>query len=370
MYIFLYFFLLFLYILLKKNKNKKSSRQTYIIVATIILSLVSALRHKGVGIDTFAYYMSYSDIQNTTWSDITNHIFSFFQGAVLKDPGYSLFNKICATILGPFEIYLFFVALFFLSALGYILYHSVEHLFGYVISYSYYISLFYGFFPNSAIRQTVAMSFLLWAVIIYHKKHRFVIPAILFLFAFLIHKSVLFGLVPLCFLLIKNVKFIYRSALIITPLLFAVSLEFVRLLVLLSEAEHYMQYIEGEGGTSVVFIVEMCFFYLIGFAALKFINKERPYTKLAFISFALAISIISFIRVDPSLQRLIAYFSIWGMVFLPNALYYHKPFVRRILIICVFALCIGRSVLIPTPYKFFWQYMNLSERYDEIYRFY
>lgn len=371
MYICLYIFLFLLYIFFYNKRYKNSSRKNYIIIVTLVLSLVSALRHNGVGVDTYAYYMTFTDSKDLPWSYIWENILSFFQGAMIKDPGYALFTKIMGTILVDFNVYLFFVALFFLSAIGHILYKSVNNLFGYVISYSFYISLLYVFFPNSAIRQTIAMAFLLWAIIIYQNKHQKLIPVVFIVFAFLLHKSVLFGLIPLCLMFIKNTQLIYKGAIVLMPLFFAVSFEFVELLILLSDAEHYKQYIEGEGGTSVVFIVEMCFFYLIGFVALKFINNNSIYyQRLAFIAFALAISIISFMRVDPSLQRLIAYFSIWGMVFLPNALYAHKPLLRKILIVCVLALCIGRTVLIPSPYKFFWQQMELHDRYDGMYRHY
>lgn len=368
MYIFLYVFLFFLYLLLYNRRYNQSSRKNYIIIVTLVLSLVSALRHNGVGVDTYAYYITFTDSQNLSWSYILGNILSFFRGAIIKDPGYALFTKCMSTILGNFNLYLFFIAIFFLSAIGYILYKSVDNLFGYVISYSYYISLLFGFFPNSAIRQTVAMAFLLWAIIIYQNKHKKIIPIIFIVFASLIHKSVLFGLIPLFFMYIKNIQLIYKSAIILMPLFFWVSFKFVELLILLSGAEHYMKYIEGNGGTSVMFIVEMCIFYLIGFSALKYINNSSYYQRLACIAFALAISIISFIRVDPSLQRLIAYFFIWGMIFIPNALYAHKTLARKMLFMSVLALCIGRSVLIPTPYKFYWQQMELNDRYYGIYR--
>lgn len=368
MFLSLYIFLFLLYLFLR---HKRSSRKSYIITVTLVLSLVSSLRNNGVGIDTFAYYMNFLDCQNIPWDILMENILSFFQGTIIKDPGYALFSKFLGFILGNFNVYLFFVALFFLSAIGCILYKSVNKLFGYVISYSFYISLLYGFFPNSAIRQTVAMAFLLWAIIIYHNKHKVIVPILFTIFALLLHKSVLFGLIPLILMFIKNTQLIYKAAIVLMPLFFLISVKFVELLILFSGAEHYMQYIQGGGGNSVVFIVEMCIFYLIGFAALKIIDfNVNYYNKFAFIAFALSISIISFIRVDPSLQRLIAYFSIWGMVFLPNALYAHKPLVRKILVVCVLALCIGRTVLIPTPYNFFWQQMELHERYNGIYMFY
>jgi len=368
MYIFLYIFFLILYLLLCNNKNNNKSRKIYIIVVTIVLSLVSALRHNGVGIDTYSYYMSYINSQDLTWEYIGDNISSFFKGEMIKDPGYILLTKFLGLIIVDFNVYLFVVAFLFLSAIGYILYKSVGNLFGYVISYSYYLSLFYGFFPNSAIRQTIAMAILLWAIIIYNDKHRRILPLVFLIFASLIHKSVIFGLIPLFFLYFNNVKFVYKSAIIIMPLLFAINLEFVEILVLLSGAEHYMSYIEGKEGSSVIFIVEMVFFYVIGLLSLKYINRNSLYHKLALISFALAISIISFMRVNPSLQRLIAYFSIWGMVFIPNALYAHKSILKKIFIVCVLALCIGRSILIPNQYKFFWQQMELHERYGRVFR--
>jgi transmembrane protein EpsG len=364
MYIALYIFLIVLYFILYKKGYGNSTKKKYIVIVTLVLSLVSAIRHDAVGVDTYAYYLSFMEAKEVPWSDIWYNLISFFQGSIIKDPGYALFVKVAGIIFHDFHVYLFFVALFFLSALGYILYKSVDQLFGYVISYSFYISLLYTFFPNSAIRQTIAMSFLLWAIIIFLSKNRKLIPLIFLIFAFLLHKSVLFGVIPVFVYYFKNTKLVYRSALLFMPLFFAVSFEFVELLVLLSDAEHYLQYIEGDGGSSVVFIVEMVFFYLIGFASMKYVNHYPLYRRFAFIAFALAISIISFMRVDPSLQRLIAYFSIWGMVFLPNALYVHRGTVRNILIVCVLALCIGRSVLTPTPYKFYWQHMELHERYD------
>lgn len=368
MYIILYGLLLILYFSLRNIRDNNKSRKIYIITATLILSLISAIRHLAVGNDTYAYFMSYENATYLNWSDIFNNIQDYWHGAALKDPGFEIIEKGFTYISNDFIIYQFTIALLFISALGHLIYKNVHNLFGCFISYSFYLSLFYSYLPNSATRQTIAMGLLFWAIIIWVEKKQKILPLLIVLFASLIHKSVFLGFIPIILYYIHGSRLIYQYALVISCIVFIFGQPIAQYMAMASATERYMGYVQSEyyaeQAKPIAFIIEMLIFYLIGILK-KGQNKESiQYKTLYKLNFALAICFISFIWVNPNLMRVIAYFSIWGIAFIPNALdQYLYPY-KTLLYVIILALTVGRTVITPPPYKLYWQEMQLNERFN------
>ena len=85
-----------------------------------------------------------------------------------------------------------------------------------------------------------------------------------------------------------------------------------------------------------------------------------------YINFYLAVIFAPLILVDPSLIRVSAYFSIWGIVALPLIInnFSFMPNYRLIVYWIIFALILVRPILQPdTNFRFSWQEMKLHERY-------
>lgn len=367
MYIVLYILLFILYFYLKNNIDTNKARKVFIYIATIILSIFSALRHLAVGNDTYAYYMSFESAIDVSWSTIFTNIRDYWHGVALKDPGYDIIEKGFHYFSNEFVVYQFAIAVLFLSAIGHIVYRNVNTLFGCVISYSFYISLFYSYLPNSATRQTIAMGMLLWAIVLWiEKKYKF-LPFAIIIFASLIHKSVLLGFIPIVIYYIRCSHLIYKYAIFISLIVFVFGQPIAQYMATVSAAEQYMGYVQADyyagQAKPITFIIEMVVFYFIGFFTKKSNREHSKYAEFYTLCFSLAICFISFIWVNPNLMRVIAYFSIWGIAFIPNVLERHYAYYKTILYTLVILLTVGRSVLALPQYKFYWQEMQLNERF-------
>ena len=215
------------------------------------------------------------------------------------------------------------------------------------------------------------MGIMLWGIILWleeQSKMRLLLTTLMILAASTIHKSSLVGFLPLIAAWINRPKLIFLSAIIGCPLLFLFGQSAAQFLGELSQVEDYMSYgmssfyDTAEKPTSFIYL--MLLFYGVGLIRIKGIERENDFVKLSFALFAIAISIISFIQVDPSLLRLIAYFSLWGVIYLPNAIdRLGERTIKAVLCAMILIVIVGRSVLSPPVYKFYWEQMQLHERY-------
>ena len=361
--------LLVLSITLSRVGDKRKAVCLLIYWATIILCLLSCLRNLAVGNDTFEYYLSFEKIIATSWNEIWNNLWAYYLGEAIKDPGFDVLQKLFQWLSSNFMLFEFFVALLFLSALGRIIYKSVDSLTGCFMSYVFYITLFYNYLPNSAIRQTIAMGILLWAIIfIIEKKGKIIVPILMILVASTIHKSVLLGILPILLYYYRNPRLIFRLALIGAPLIYLFGRDVAQYMAMLSASDRYMGYVIGsfygaEESKPIVFILQMILLYLLGLVHVPKWNNDESYVRLGYVCFSLAICFVSFIWINPNLMRVIAYFSLWGVVYLPNMIKsFHRY--RPIIYIVVLILLLARPIVGGGhPYAFYWQKMELHDRY-------
>ena len=360
--------LLILLIVLVGINDRKRAIRLFICWTTLILCLLSCLRNVAVGNDTFEYYRSFEEISVTSWSILWDNLSAYYSGEAIKDPGYDVLQKLFHCLSSDFVVFLFCVALLFVSAIGRIIYKTVNSLSGCFISYVFYITLFYNYLPNSAIRQTIAMGILLWAIIVIVEKKRIVIPILMVVIASTIHKSVLLGILPLGLYYYKYPNRIFYRALIISPLVFLFGQEVAQYMAMLSATDRYAGYVtsafySAEDSKPIVFILQLLILYVLGLRHLPRLASCGSYVRLGYICFALAICLVSFVWVNPNLMRVIAYFSLWGIVYLPFMVNsFHKY--RLIVYSFILILLLARPIVTGGhPYVFFWQKMELHERY-------
>ena len=194
------------------------------------------------------------------------------------------------------------------------------------------------------------------------------VSILMILVASTIHKSVLLGILPIIFYYYKNSRLIFRVALIAAPLIFLFGQDVAQYMAMLSASDRYMGYVTGSfygGGDSkpIVFVLQMMLLYLLGLSHLSKLNDSEPYVRLGYVCFSLAICFISFIWINPNLMRVISYFSLWGIVYLPNMVKsFHRY--RLIVYVAVLALLLARPIMAGGhPYAFYWQKMELHDRY-------
>lgn len=387
MYLSLFVAVLVLYLLLKDFPDKRLAKKSFIFIITFLMCLAASLKNWGVGNDTYAYYLDFERMREASFSDI----FAMFGNAGREmEPGFRLFEKICGIIFPNYYIYTFFMALLFTSAIGKLIYMSVKHLSSYVICYGYYLSLLFFNVPNNLLRQTIAMAFIIWAVIFIVQGKKTIWPVLLLFIAFMLHHSSIIGFVPLVFLKMKNIKFVYIASLVICPVVFVLGPYIVDMMVILSGNPRYAHYLGQESSAKpVMFIVQMFLFYFVGMLNYKNLNKLDTLGRIVYGSFALAIATVAFLWVDSDMIRITMFFSIWGILFVAFSVEdittkfvslnpvpavrpkkRRKPkkrldpvLVRRIAYLAILALILGRMVLQPQVYKFYWEDMELLDRY-------
>ncbi len=139
----------FIYSLNESQNNKKIC----ITIVTVIMTLFTGLRSWWFG-DLIKYYTGYVGCTGENWKEV---VFEKFTNIGLR-----LLYRIVSFLGGNFEVVLFLIALLVAVSLGIVIYkYSPSPYWSYLI----YISLGFYIFTYSGLKQTVAMSFLMFAAI-------------------------------------------------------------------------------------------------------------------------------------------------------------------------------------------------------------
>lgn len=214
----------------------------FIVLSSIALILASALRGLSVGSDTHQYFELFEEAKRYSFSEIWQSLVS--DGPINKDPFYWFFEKVCQVFSGNYNVYLGIVAILFCSSLGNFLYKNNLTLKEIYVSYVFYLGLFYGFYSITGIRQTIAVSFIMYAYIFLLNKKT--IPFLLFTFiAYLFHASAVVFLLSFFLVRIKRMKALVYGVLLFLPVLFVFRYEIFSYAILASGLdERFIQYME------------------------------------------------------------------------------------------------------------------------------
>jgi hypothetical protein len=346
-----------------KSTNKSDYRKYYIIFISIILTLQSGLRHIGIGTDTSTYSYMYEEVMKSTWSDIIDQVLNYYKFGISKDPGYLVFEKIVQSFLPNYQTYLILVAIIFFTALGNFIYQNTTRIIDAIFAFILYTALFYEFFSITGIRQTLATAATLWGIELI-KKRKLILFLILILIASTIHKSVLI-FIPFYFIgNIRNTKLIYSSAIILFPACMMFRRSFSIILALISASDAYMEFAVStyEAGT-YTFTTLLLLIAIFGWVFLKRVIKASPEAFRFYNAIALAVIFTPLTWVDPSFMRVVQYFSIFMLVFIPTIIDSIKFDIKSGRNI-IYAIMIASLILLIAKkgdqYKFFWQYMEYN----------
>lgn len=337
--------------------NQDHRRKQYVIFVCILLILQSGLRDVSVGADTLAYKISFESIKTTSWEQIWQNFYNVYVLGEGKDAGYPLLEKIFYTICPEYRIYLFSIAIFFFWSLGLFIYQNTIRISDVLISVCLYQVLFYGFFSVTGIRQTIAtISTLLGYK--YIQERRFFPFIILIVIAAFIHKSVLIFL-PFYFLArFKHSRWLLIGSTLAVPFIFPLARRFATILATLSASDTYMGYAESDYETSGarVFFIFMFLIALVTILKSKSIIHNKNINTAPIINgFSLALIFTPLTWVDPSLMRVVQYYSIFSLLLLPIIINAYssntnnKKLIITISILCFCLILIKRN----TYYAFF-----------------
>ena len=350
----------------KKDTNSDSNRKKYIRIICFLLMLQSGLRNVAVGDDTYAYFLFFNDALKRSWQDVYQIVVEYYSFGIGKDPGYAVFEKLIASITDEYQLFLIVIALLFFTALGNFIYHNTTRLIDAMLAFVIYSVLFYSFFSITGHRQTIATAAALYGFELIKRKKLILFLLIIFI-ASTIHKSVLL-FIPFYFIAqISKPKFFFRIVLILFPFIMVFRENLSTFLKVLGGYEEYG--INEAAGTSTF----TALFLLISIVALlrsKIILHRNIKAQQYYNAFAVALLFIPLTWVNPSAMRVVQYFSIFMLLFIPEIIYSFQTISLRIkrditvvTIIVLITLFIKSNWSSTNSYAFFWQDMALPSNY-------
>ena len=283
-------------------------------------------------------------------------------GQGIKDPGYVILSKLFATIIPSFRLYLIAIAIFFFFALGRLLYKYLNSNLDVLVSIALYECLYYGFFSITGLRQTIATAILLFALpIVLNEKNSSKDAIKFFVWIFIastIHKSAFLFVLVYFLSRIRNNRWVFLGSFAMFVPMFSIGSVLGPLLEN-SVFENYAHYMEQSDTTgAVVFTLYIVMLTLAVFIKLKTINAYLNYNYVFTSAIAIALLLSPLLVLDPNNQRIVQYYSIFGLIVLPQICRAYSGVVpKRLISISIFAVLAAYTVLRHESYAFFWQDM-------------
>lgn len=342
----LIFFWAYIFLWREPLKNGKKIYCTIVSAQWIILS---GLRHLSVGADTYAYKINHFDkIINTPWSTLWNNLWNTYFGNLdMKDPGYALVQKIFQIFSTNYQLFLIFITLIFTIPLGIFIYKNSKEP---CMSFLIYSCLFYSFFAITGHRQTIATALVMLIGYKFIKERKLLPFIILSIVAFTIHKSSICFL-PFYFLAKKKITIKYNIVIIISFVAMVIYRhQALTILNTLTGYEYEEFSSSGAWNFSLVYIVILIFIILRYKELIKNEDISIWYNAVCF-----AALFIPLVFVNPSIMRVVQYFSMFIMLMVPEIINQFIARDRKIVYMCAAMLLIGLFVRNNPQYLFFWQ---------------
>lgn len=349
------------------NQDSDSNRKKYIRIICFILILQSGLRNVAVGADTHTYFEYFESSLKTSWGEIFTIFTDYYKYGIGKDPGYLVFEKLCSSISDSFVVYLLIIALIFFSALGNFIYKNTTRLNDIVLAFLIYSVLFYAFFSITGLRQTIATAIALFSYELI-KKRKIVQFVLLILIASTIHRSVLV-FIPFYFIVqIKNTQLFYKIILFFFPVFMILRNEISGYIKLVGGYEDYEQF---EGSGTYTFTAIFLGIAIIAMARSKIILKNNPNAQHYYNAFAIALLFLPLTWINPSTMRIVQYFSVFMLLFIPEIIYSFRTISNKVridlflfTIVLLIALFVKSNITNESGYSFFWEEIKLGKNYE------
>lgn len=342
--------LLFVYgaVFLKDASKRKNA--VFCSLASLNWILLSGLRHLTVGADTIKYGYMFEQAKSISWVTLWNDRTDIFINKTLgKDPGYIVFQKLVQLFTSSYRTWLIIAAVLFIVPLGVFIYkHSANSL----ISFLIYSCMFYSFFSITGTRQTLVTAIAVFAGYKYIKERCLLKFLLLILIASFIHFSVVF-FIPAYF--IVNMK-ITNKYLYLCGCTFVAVLAFKEAIFrLVSSISGYGQYQPFEGAATWNFSILLIALTVVALLKRKEILSNNPQAKHYINALLTAVILVPFTFVNPSVMRVVQYYSLFIILLVPEII---NSFKKQERFFVYFVACSALILLLiknNPVYIFFWQ---------------
>ncbi|MCU6769105.1 EpsG family protein [Barnesiella propionica] len=342
--------------------NVSLRRKWFVVFICFLFILQSGLRNFAVGADTYAYYLKFENIKYESWDSILKNFYEVYIGKEGKDAGYPLLQKIFQVFCEDYQTFLFLVAVFFFGALGHFIYKNTEHIRDAVFAFILYQALFYSFFSITGTRQTIATAFTLLSFEFI--KRRKLIPFIFLIFCgMFVHKSALLFF-PFYFIAnVKQSRLLYWSSILSFPVLVVLGRQFALQLAILSGSDNYLGYAEDTTRGAWGFTTLFMGIVLLGLMMYKKAITYYPFANRFYNAISMAVLFVPLTFTSAALMRVVQYYSIFLLLFVPvllNTISIQNPRIKYLIFIVVVAILIMKIISSNYTYGFFWDSMVLT----------
>lgn len=337
--------------LLLYNKNSDKNAQTYCVLVAFQWILISGLRHISIGADTEAYKYYFDQVKSISWSKVFSNFWDYlFNGLDIKDPGYTLIQKVFQIFCNDYQAYLIFIAFIFTSLMAIWIYkNSKDPCFSFLL----YSVLFYSFYALTGHRQTIATALIVFWGYKYIKERKLVKFALLAFAAFLIHKS---SLVFIPYYFVANIPITPFYVLIALAVVFIVALMGSSLYAPLSEFlgfnKEQIEYAKGGAETYAAVLTLMCIVILCCYNFYK--NRTENANRIFNVTLLTLMSSLLVFQ-NQSFMRIQQYFSLFLCVSFPEIIDLFEKKSRIYVYFVTFSLLILYLIRNNPKYLFFWQ---------------
>lgn len=347
------FSLFFAFLLRAKNY---SCGKNYAIFFMFLLFLMAALRASSIGNDTANYLRIYTIIQKGNFIEGWEERF---------EPGYLILNRLLASFFQEQQIILLVTSIIIY---GGFLYFIVKFSSNVWLSVFLFITL--GYFGQSlnTIRLCIAYSILLFSYSFLRKK-QFITFVIIVLLATMFHRTAIIFLLAYFVQNIKLNKWIFGIWVIFTATVTIYMQVFLDILFKIYPTFQYYigtNYVSSGKLASILYLLIWLLVLIFGLAIQWKKRGETISKDISIMTFfmMIAVSIYSFSLRFNLLDRIAQFFSMFGIVYIPNTLELIKSkrkkyILTMIIVMLFFSYFVTIQVFRPEwnviyPYKTFW----------------
>lgn len=343
------------YFYFQNQSNQEQSKKQYIVFVCIVLILQSGLRHVAVGSDTFQYFNRFKIVSEQSWSEIWHLFYTVYVLKEGKDPGYDVLEKAFQFFTEDFQLFLIFVAIFFFTAFGRLLYRFTDNVLEVLISVCTYTFLFYSFFSITGIRQSISVACGIYAFLAMLDK-KYWLFVLLIIPAFFIHRSAaIILLFPILFWF-KNRKLLNISAVIL--FIFAwINRSF--LVQVFQDLADYDDYDTRLPYNLMAFLFVFTIFIAY---SVRFFPKNHIIQNL-YNLYIPTFMMIPLLGWDSLFMREVLFFSVFSCVLVPKGLKYTFTLKSPVIYIYI-VICFAHFMMTQSRYAFFWEDMALGSNYQ------
>lgn len=340
------FFLILLLNVLMRPKDSRAGRKAFCIISGFIYFAISAFRGYSVGNDTSNYFATFQHISR--WSSV--HI-----GDFRRDPVFYISMWGVGRLTGNYSIFLFLIALFFtVSCWLYIYRHSEDP----CLSIIFLLAFNLYQFTLTGQRQTVAMSFILLAIMALERKKTTRAIVFTILGAQFHMSAYVFLIMPLLYKRKPQKTMLYASLPVIVAIFLLRTVVAGVLVPYISERDYGIA--ESSSGFTMAFVV----FVLYVFAVL-FLPTEAPAENnsgFLYWMMMIAVAFEMLVTAQNIFFRFAFYFLLGGAVLIPHVIHSMKRHENYIIANLGLYVLLSIQYLVYTlnssgitPYQFVWQ---------------